>query len=294
MRTCNNPECNEPIPESLRADAKYCEMKCSRRAYYLRGNNAEKIKAKQRRYARTTNGKAVRKAYEANKSPERVAKDKAEQSIRGKAWRAARKAAGISRTTRLSPAELKAYRQHKRRFQRAKRIDPIGGPQMRETDREHYHNSIHKNMSSKLGGGLYKCLNRFGEGKEQIGSFVIDGDDSWLEYTKEEAVATLFLVTHNEEWMIAHGYTHALTIERDGDGIPIDFFGNYHLHHIKHQHTFEGRINDPSTRREAIRELWALDNLVLIHKDEHKHYHSNDNQPSNQATISEEGEMNND
>ena len=86
--------------------------------------------------------------------------------------------------------------------------------------------------------------------------------------------------------MIAHGYTHALTIEGDGDGIPIDFFGNYDLHHIKHQHTFEGRIADPSTRREAIRELWALENLVLIHKDEHKHYHSNDNQPSNQPTMS--------
>ena len=91
--------------------------------------------------------------------------------------------------------------------------------------------------------------------------------------------------------MIAHDYTHALTIERDGDGIPIDFFGNYDLHHIKEQYTFKGRIEDPSTRREAIRELWALDNLVLIHKDEHKHYHSNDNQPSNQSTKS--GEMNN-
>ena len=173
---------------------------------------------------------------------------------------------------------------------REKRADPITGPIMRIADNKRY-NSIHGNLRSKLSGGINKCLNRFGEGKEQRGAFTLDGDDSWLDYTKEEAIATLFLVTHNAAWMIAHDYTHALTIERDGDGIPIDFFGNYDLHHIKEQYTFKGRIEDPSTRREAIRELWALDNLVLIHKDEHKHYHSNDNQPSNQSTKS--GEMNN-
>jgi len=289
VRRCENPECSKALPEGINPLAKYCpeSNRCRARAYYLRANNAEEIRTKHRRYARTPKGKAVRKAYEANKSPERKAREKAWKVAYDAVRRAARKAAGIKH---IRPAD---YNETRRRKERAKRRDPIAGPHMRKVDRERYHSSVYTNISTKLGVGLRKCLNRFGEGKEQTGSFTVDGDDSWLDYTKEVAIAILFLVTHNAVWMRAHGYTHALTTERDGDGIPIDFFGNYHLHHIIEQHTFEGRIADPSTRREAIRELWALDNLVLIHKDEHKHYHSNDNQPSNQPTISEEGEMTN-
>ena len=292
MQTCKNPECNKPLPDRHKRGQRvlYCQVdeegnrskKCRNRALYLR--NGERIRAKQRRYGRTPEARAIRKAYEASKSPERVAREKAEKAAKDKIWREACKAAGIKRV--ITPEQ----KEKNNRRMREKRADPITGPIMRIADNKRY-NSIHGNLRSKLSGGINKCLNRFGEGKEQRGAFTLDGDDSWLDYTKEEAIATLFLVTHNAAWMIAHDYTHALTIERDGDGIPIDFFNNYDLHHIKEQYTFKGRIEDPSTRREAIRELWALDNLVLIHKDEHKHYHSNDNQPSNQSTKS--GEMNN-
>ena len=273
MRECENPECNKLLKLDAPRNKRFCNKKCCHRADYL--NNGDAIRAKALNFYHKNKGIINTKRAAENLT--------SEQRVKKAEYDRARRAAGITHNRAAN------HREVTNALNKANRKDPIKGPKIRASDREKY-NTTHGNMKSKISGGLYKCLNRFGEGKEQIGSFTIDGDDSWLDYTKERAMATLFLVTHNAAWMIAHGYTHALTIERDGDGIPIDFSGNYHLHHIKQQHTFEGRIADPSTRREAIRELWALDNLVLIHKDEHKHYHSKDNQPSNQSTKS--GEMN--
>ncbi len=280
MRHCNNPECNKALPLDSHHARRYCSTTCKRRAEYLR--DSETIKASASKRYNDNRSEINRARSEEWHSNPRMRAEKAEYD---RLRRAARKAAGIKRER---TPETRA-KNNKR--QRDRRRDPVEGPRMRAVERAQYHSNIYRQLKVKMSGGVYKCLSRFGEGKEQIGAFSVDGDDSWFDYTKEVAVATLFSNTHKSEWLAAHGCTHALLVERDQRGVPIDYFtGVYELHHITPQHTFKGQIEDPSTRREAIRELWALDNLVLLHRDEHKAFHRKDNQPSGEGTESSKGD----